>query len=214
MSKANCTSELGDYAAAAMYFSRMAPQFADTRWNFVETTMLKMYAQCLKKLNRKDEYTRTLLDLLAKSAAKKKTIRVSRKSFQTRHLPADTSQSTFNWLDDDEANTHGLFNELLSYSEQLPYDITVPMSKYFGDIVVEPYVRHYEDRDGFQLRLQVRHLLEDDIVIEKARVHLLHVTPGQGKEMWVDLEDTMIVKKGLFRVWLDSNVSRHPDDFA
>ncbi|KAF2491824.1 hypothetical protein BU16DRAFT_565520 [Lophium mytilinum] len=199
--------ELGDYAAAAMYFSRMAPQFAETRWNFVETTMLKMYAQCLKKLNRKDEYTRTLLDLLAKSAAKKMSIRISRKSFQSIGIPDENAQSTFSWLDDDKADTTGLFNELLTYSEQLPYDITVPMSKYFGDIAVEPYVRHYDDRDGFQLRLQVRHILEDDILIERARIHLIHVTPGQGKEMWLDLEDTMLIRKGLFKVWLDSNIN-------
>jgi len=186
----------------------MAPQFAETRWNFVETTMLKMYAQCLKKLNRKDEYTRTLLDLLAKSAAKKKSIRVSRKSFQPKPIPdEDIGRNTFSWLDDDNAETDGLFHELLEYSEQLPYDITVPMSRYFGDILVEPYVRHYDDRDGFQLRLQVRHLLEDDILVEKARIHLIHVTPGQGKEMWLDIEDNMLVKKGLFRTWLDSNVS-------
>lgn len=167
--------------------------------------MLKMYAQCLKKLNRRDEYTRTLLDLLAKSAAKKKTIRVSRRSMQPRQILGDMTQDT--WLDDDEADTNGLFTELLSYSEQLPYDITVPMSKYFGDIVVEPYVRHYDNRDGFQLRLQVRHLLEDDILVEKARVHLIHATLGPNKDIWVESEDTMIVKKGLFRIWLDSNVS-------
>ena len=73
-------SELGDFAAAAMYFGRMASLFAETRWNTVETTMLKMYAQCLKKLNRKDEYLRTLLDLLAKSAASKKSVQTAPKT--------------------------------------------------------------------------------------------------------------------------------------
>ena len=73
--------ELGDFRAAAMYFGSMAgitskgspdaslSLYAKSRWNTVVATMLKMYARCLKKLNRKDEYIRTLLDLLARSSA-------------------------------------------------------------------------------------------------------------------------------------------------
>lgn len=166
--------------------------------------MLKMHAQCLKKLNRKDEYVRTLLDLLAKSAA-------SRMSFQTTSRRADAndiSDMPRDWLNDEKVDTSGIFNELIEYSQQLPYDVTVPMPKYFGDISIEPYVCHYDDRDGFQLRLQFRHILEDEIEIKAAKVRLVSAESSQGKEIWLESTDSTQLKKGLVRLWLGCNVGQ------
>jgi hypothetical protein len=187
-----------------MYFGRMASLFAESRWNTVETTMLKMHAHCLKKLNRKDEYVRTLLDLLAKSAA-------SRMSFKTTSRRADAiSDVPRDWLNDDKVDTSGIFNELVEFSQQLPYDVTVQMPKYFGDISVEPYVRHYDDKDGFQLRLQFRHILEDEVEIKAAKVRLVSTDSTQGKDIWLESSNPMRLKKGLTRIWLDCNVSFTP----
>lgn len=196
-------SELGDFAAAAMYFGRMASLFAESRWNTVETTMLKMYARCLKKLNRKDEYVRTLLDLLAKSAATRMSFKTSSKRDSTNQL-ADMPPD---WLNDDKVDTAGVFDELTNYSQQLPYDVTVQMSKYFGDISVEPYVRHYDDKDGFQLRLQFRHVLEDEVEIRAVKVSLISANSTQGKEIWLENSEPTQLKKGLSRVWLGCIVS-------
>ncbi|KAF2180184.1 hypothetical protein K469DRAFT_715422 [Zopfia rhizophila CBS 207.26] len=195
--------ELGDFAAAAMYFGRMASLFAGSRWNNVESIMLKMYAQCLKKLNRKDEYVRTLLDLLAKPAATRKSIRTS----SNRASKLDTVDKLHGWLDDDKMDTTGVLEELIDFSEQLPYDVTVPMTKYFGDIVVEPYMRHFDNKDGFQLRLQFRHVLEDEIELRQAKVRLVNATSAQGKEIWLESPDSIRLKKGVIRVWLSSNVN-------
>ncbi|KAH8716891.1 hypothetical protein GQ44DRAFT_713193 [Phaeosphaeriaceae sp. PMI808] len=195
--------ELGDFRAAAMYFGRMASLFAESRWNMVETTMLKMHAQCLKKLNRKDEYVRTLLDLLAKSAA-------SRMSFSTTSKRADAndiSDMPRDWLNDDKVDTVGVFNELVGFSQQLPYDITVQMPKYFGDISVEPYVRHYDEKDGFQLRFHFRHILEDNIEIKAAKVRLVSADPSQSKDIWLEHSEPMQLRKGLNRLWLGCNIN-------
>jgi hypothetical protein len=189
-----------------MYFGRMASLFAESRWNTVETTMLKMHAQCLKKLNRKDEYLRTLLDLLAKSAA-------SRMSFRTTSRRADAndiSDMPRDWLNDDKVDTSGIFNEVVDFSQQLTYDITVQMPKYFGDISVDPYVRHYDDRDGFQLRLQFRHILEDEVEIKVAKVRLVSTGATQGKDIWLESFEPLQLKKGLTRMWLGCNVSSAP----
>lgn len=196
-------SELGDFAAAAMYFGRMASLFAESRWNTVETAMLKMHARCLKKLNRKDEYVRTLLDLLAKSAASRMSLRSSSK----RDSVDETSGSAKYWLNDDKVDSKGVFAELIDYSQQLPYDVTVQMPKYFDDITVEPYVRHYDDKDGFQLRLQFRHLLEDEIEIKAAKVRLVSANSLQGKDIWLEELKPMRLKKGLTRIWLGCKVS-------
>jgi hypothetical protein len=110
------------------------------------------------------------------------------------------------WLNDDKVDTSGIFNELIEFSQQLPYDVTVPMPKYFGDISVEPYVRHYDDRDGFQLRLQFRHILEDEIEIKAAKVRLVSADSSQSKDIWLESTDPAKLKKGLVRMWLGCNV--------
>lgn len=198
--------EMGDFAAASAYFGRMASQsslFAESRWNTVETTMLKMHARCLKKLNRKDEYVRTLLDLLAKSAASRMAFRPSSKRVES----TDASKFPHDWLNDDKVDTTGAFQELVNYSQQLPYDVTVKMPKYFSDISVEPHVRHYEDKDGFQLRLQFRHLLEDEIEIRAAKVRLINTAQAPGKELWLENTEATQLKKGLNRMWLGCNIN-------
>lgn len=169
--------------------------------------MLKMHAQCLKKLNRKDEYVRTLLDLLAKSAA-------SRMSFTTTSRRADAndiSDMPRDWLNDDKVDTSGIFNALVDFSQQLPYDVTVQMPKYFGDISVEPYVRHYDGKDGFQLRLQFRHILEDEIIIKVAKVRLVSADSTQAKDVWLESSEPTKLKKGMTRMWLGCTVSSSSD---
>lgn len=163
--------------------------------------MLKMYARCLKKLNRKDEYVRTLLDLLAKSAASR---------MSSKDLPNRKIEMPREWMDDDEVYTKDVFHELIDYSQNLPYDVTVPMSKYFGDILVEPYVRHYDDKDGFQLRLQFRHLLEDEVEVRLAKVRLVSASSAQSKEIWLESSESIELKKGMRRVWLGCKVSWTP----
>ncbi|OJD31917.1 tmem1 family protein [Diplodia corticola] len=189
--------ESGDYSAAATYFSRMAPLYAQNRWNLVEVTMLKMYAQCLKKLNRKDEYVRVLLDLLAKSAANRKpsvSLKMRRGSV---HTP---------WLDDDRLDTTGILDELVTFSGELPYDVTAPMNRYFSDIVVNPYIQHYPDHDGFQMMLTFRHLLEDDVEVEKAKIRLVSMDPGENRDIWLETREKLDVKQGQVIAWVHTNV--------
>ena len=111
------------------------------------------------------------------------------------------------WLNDDQVDTTGIFHELIDYSQNLPYDVTVPMSKYFGDISVEPYLRHYEDRDGFQLRLQFRNLLEDEIELRAAKIRLVTTSSTYSREIWLESLEPIEMKKGLSRIWLDCKVS-------
>ena len=212
--------ELGDFRAAAMYFGSMAgitskgspdaslSLYAKSRWNTVVATMLKMYARCLRKLNRKDEYIRTLLDLLARSAAS----RISFSSSSKRASDDDVSSVPRDWLNDDKVDTGGVLNELVNYSQQLPYDVSVQMADYFTDIAVEPYVKHHEDKDGFQLRLQFRHILEDEIELRAAKIRLVSANSTTAKDIWLETPAALTIKKGFTRVWLGCNVSLNQGD--
>lgn len=214
--------ELGDFRAAAMYFGSMAgitskgspdaslSLFAKSKWNTVVATMLKMYARCLRKLNRKDEYVRTLLDLLAKSSAS----RVSFNSASRRAGDEHVMNMPSDWLNDDKIDTTGVLVELVNYSQQLPYDVSVQMADYFTEIAVEPNLRHYEDKDGFQLRLQFRHVLEDEIEIRAAKIRLVSATSTTAKDIWLETPEALTIKKGLSRVWLGCNVSWLPSQLV
>jgi trafficking protein particle complex subunit 10 len=196
------SSEMEDFGAAAMYFSRMAPVFAQDRWTRVEMMMLKMYAKCLKKVQRKDDYVATLLDILARSAAKQRASAMRLPSGQG--MPVVRALEITTWLDDDEIETSGYLAELLASLSTK--SVTVPMAEFFGDILVEPYIRHYDDKDGFQLRVQFRHLLEDPLPVDRVRVHLLSASANSGRDMWLDSTTQFDSKQGMVRRWLDSNV--------
>lgn len=194
--------EMEDYQAAAMYFSRMAPVFGEDSWALVEMIMLKMYAKCLKKIEKIDDYVGTLLDILARSAARQRTIKNDALGTSTTFQPRGTEA----WLDDDSIETRGYLSELLETLKQAEKDVTVPMGKFFGDIVVQPLIQHYEDKDGFRLQVQFRHLLEDPITIERIKVRLTSTNPISAKEIWLESTCQVNLKRGIARSWVDSNV--------
>ncbi|KAF3921036.1 hypothetical protein AA313_de0201879 [Arthrobotrys entomopaga] len=61
-----------DYAAAANYFSKLAPSYTLQRWAVVEENLLMMYADCLKKMGRDEEFGKVILVLLKKRAEQEK----------------------------------------------------------------------------------------------------------------------------------------------
>jgi len=199
--------ETGDFAGAATYFGRVSSMYADQKWSNIETTMLRMHAECLKKLNRKDEYVRVLLQLLAKSASREKArltpkVRLPSSAGRSEELPVDD----YRWLDDDFIDTQALLAELVGFSDGLPYDVQTPMTDYFAGVVVEPHIRHFTEKDGFQMRLRFRHLLEDDLPIDRASIRLVSTTSGHNREVWVESEEPLVVKRGSLKLWLSSKV--------
>lgn len=166
--------------------------------------MLKMYAQCLKKLNRKDEYVRVLLDLLAKSASNRKPSLSLTMRRASLHTP---------WIDDDRLDTTGILQELVTFSEELPYDVPAPMSRYFSDVVADPHIQHYPDQDGFQMKLSFRHLLEDDIDIDKAKIRLVSMGAGENRDIWLETKEKLEMKQGHTTTWLHSDVSSDHRNF-
>ncbi|KAF2755603.1 TMEM1 family protein-like protein [Pseudovirgaria hyperparasitica] len=197
--------QLGDYTAAAMYFSKMAPLFAEGRWNFVEMTMLKMYGKCLKELHRRGDYVLTLLDILAKSAARWRSVNLPQMRIESTSSGVGMLSSV--WLNDDAVDTTGFLTELLDVASQIPNEVIVPMSRYFDRILIDPYVKSYDDKDGFQLRLSFRHVLEDTITIEKFMVRLVNATSNQASEIWLESDKGLTMTRGSHKVWVHSNVT-------
>ena len=168
--------------------------------------MLKMYAQCLKILHRRDEYSRVLLNLLAKAAASEK----SRLGSQIKH-PRNSLSEVSKWLDDDNIDVVGQMTELIDLSSELPYNINAPMAKYFDRVVVDPVIHHFQEKDGFQMQVKFRHLFEDDIEAQVIKLRLLSTTAGQMRELWLQGQVPVRIMKGLQSFWLKTNVRRIQD---
>ncbi|KAI9774872.1 MAG: hypothetical protein M1840_000088 [Geoglossum simile] len=197
---------LGDYATAATRLHRVAPFYAEGGWGLIETSVLIMYANCLKELKRDEEYVNAILQLLAKAAEREKRL-ISRRRGRDMTAPGPNlnleSKSCF---DDDVVNTSGYMRDLATLSRELSLEITVQMSGYFDDIYVEPYPRHLPDKDGFQLQLRIRHVLKDDLEIQGAKVRIVGTTGGQGREIWLESAGGFVMKRGLSRVWVEASV--------
>ncbi|KAF2432160.1 hypothetical protein EJ08DRAFT_136502 [Tothia fuscella] len=191
--------DAGDFVAATDYLSRITSSYADRRWGLIETSLLKIHAQCLKKLNRKDDYARMLLSMLGKTAAQQKShLHLKLRSRFTAQDP---------WQDYDRVETMGMLPELVSYSDQLPYDVCVPMGKYFTEITVEPHIRHFEDKDGFSLQLKLRHLLDDDLEVNSTRIRLTSTVIGLSRELWLENQDHITLRTGLNSIRVAANIT-------
>ncbi|KAH0050027.1 hypothetical protein KCU60_g24870, partial [Aureobasidium melanogenum] len=112
--------QLGDVAQAATYFQRSSTTFSKTSWSYVHGEMLRIYAKCLKELHRRDEYMRVMLSLLGKV--------VARRTASTLPRVRNTSA----WLDEETVDVSGVLGELVSFSEELPYNFTASMSDFFA----------------------------------------------------------------------------------
>src|SRR4051794_16410059 len=117
----------------------MTSFFAETGWHSIESSVLAIYAKCLKHLNRKEEYVRTLLRLLSKAAGVKKRCAAWTKA------PGLSDGNSY--MADEEVNTDGYVSDLLEYSKQLAAEESVDLSLYFADIAVDQYPQFSEDQD-------------------------------------------------------------------
>jgi trafficking protein particle complex subunit 10 len=159
--------------------------------------MLLMQGECLKTLNRRDDYVRLLLGLLAKTVARKIS-----PSYKNLVMSSDDFD-----LESHQIDGQSILAELLTFSTQLPYEVTVKMSTYFTNITVDPYIRHFSNDDGFQIRLRFRHILEDPMRIDQVKLLLSSKSEGFTKQIFLTSEGPVRITKGAATVTVQTNVS-------
>lgn len=189
---------MGDYGTAAQYFQQVAPIYSQEKWSYIQAEMLRVYARCLKELHRKDEFMRVTLSLLSKVIAKGRERAVPAVRFRK-------DEPCAHWLDEDAIDLNGTLAELVAFSETLPYNFSAQLTDFFGDVVVSPEIIHLADRDGFQLHLQFRHLLGDELTLDRIRVRL--TDPKEtSPEIWLDSPGKVTLFRGVVKVTVQSNV--------
>ncbi|KAL3423738.1 Trafficking protein particle complex subunit 10 [Phlyctema vagabunda] len=187
---------LADYAAAASYFFRMKTFYGDGGWTQVETSMLKMYATCLKKLQRKEDYIHIVLKLLSK-AAEVEQERLLHISALRVGLPSG--------LNNERVEVESYLSELLELTKSLQHEINIPLENFFGRVDVIGAPQYAVEKDGVSLQIRLRYLLSEDITVDKARVRLVALQGDVGREVWMETESPTVLKTGYGSLQVQTN---------
>jgi hypothetical protein len=186
-----------DYESAAFFFRQIAPYYESSHWISIEGAILELYTRCLKQLDRNDEYVRHMLRLLSQYASYTQSGLSPRQK-----LSLAASDTSF------ESNVSPYVEELLQASKNIAKDVNVPLSSFFGDLVVDPEIKHYEDKDGFQMHIKLRCLLDKDIEADSIKVRLVGATGTLSNEVWLENTEDIMIKSKTTRLSIDSSVSR------
>ena len=191
----------GDFVGAATLLSRITPLYAERQWHLIEESLLKRHAQCLKALHRRDDYIHIILRLLEKSVDR------HRSSSSLKLGPTSAEALTSDALNSlPRATDSELLNELLQYSEEMPYEVVVSMPTIFDNISIDPHIHHFSDRDGFQMRINFSHLLDDAIEFQSAKLCLKSVDGDSNQEILLTGENFKIFR-GSCCIKVSTNVS-------
>ncbi|KAL7275089.1 hypothetical protein RUND412_001991 [Rhizina undulata] len=184
-----------DYVAAAEHLQKITSFYGEQNWGLIETTLLGMYAKCLKEMDRQEEHIRVLLKLLSKSATAEKSRiwRTGGKISEHEVIPAHDESIS------EALSVGGYVSEILTLSEDIEQEISTPMTHLWSDIAVDLFPRHLQDRDGFVVTLKMRYLLQEKITIHKVQVRLV-MTLGQEREIWLESQAPVVMKKGLVKI--------------
>jgi len=195
-------SYLEDYAAAASYFHQLAPFYAKDDWANLELSILDMYAQCLKKLDRWDDFVKIGLKVLAK------TVQLRHQSLGLKSKMSFSSTAAMH--SNDVVNGVRYLGDILSASRKVDVPVSAPIVDYLGQIQVDPHIRHLDDKDGFELSLSLRNMMPSELHIQQFQVRLVSVGEGQTRDIWLSTGGVKLMR-GLVSVVLASNVSKLAD---
>lgn len=165
--------------------------------------MLQMHAQCFKKLEKTEEYIQMVLKILAKWVEKKRTL--SLRDGRAAFRGATLEQSVH---DLGTVGSRSYLEDLLLSSKDMKQQVSVRMSNYFGPVSVDPYIRHYADKDGFQLQLRLHYLLPESMQAQQVIVRLVSCGEGQLRDIWLAADEAQLLEPGNVKVTVGSKVCK------
>ena len=161
---------------AATYFHEMAPYYNKDDWTDLEICVLGMYALCLKRLERLEDYVYISLKLIAKM------IKRGRHFINYEYdIITDSNEAS---IEEFKATPTQLTSVLFA-SKGLRAPVSTPMKDFFDSIRVSPYLEHFSLRDGFQLRLHLRPLILNNLQIDQIKVKIVSVGEKLPNEIWL-----------------------------
>ncbi|KAI5367908.1 hypothetical protein Slin15195_G030420 [Septoria linicola] len=181
-----------DWLSAATYFEGVAAHETYAGWDMMDLERLSTYTYCLKRLNRKQEFVRGTLALLARTSRQRRALEPSR----------TPTKSPLHGLQDHE--TTGVFLEAIEASSELELEEIQPLKDFFGDVQLDPVIAHHAQTDAICLTLSLKHVLDDEIALDEARVRLVGVTdPTQ--EVWLESVGRISLLRGTNTIQLGTH---------
>ncbi|KAJ5480319.1 hypothetical protein N7530_005828 [Penicillium desertorum] len=185
-----------DYESAASYFHRMAPFYGSKYWIVLEGSMLELHARCLKELRRNEDYVRMMIRLLSKFATYAQAQLSVRQKSTAGSVPS-TEQEML----------EGHVRDLFEASGALQKDVTASLTDFFADLRVDPAIRLYDNKDGFQIQLSLRFLLGQQIEIDNLKVRLVSANSSQNSEHWIESSAKFVVKSSSTQILIDCSTT-------
>jgi trafficking protein particle complex subunit 10 len=194
LKSANCTLidvallkyQLRDYESAASYLEHIADDESTHMWRHLHGTILELYAECLKRLERVSAYLRVILKILATYATDR----------QPRKRDSGSSQAV-----------QVLINDLCSLSAELDDQVVVPLEDFFRVTSAELCICHYHGRDGFYIPLSICNLLGPTINISNGVKMVLTAHDGSQAVLELRNHDSIQLPATPMEVILESNVA-------
>ncbi|OQD92855.1 hypothetical protein PENSOL_c037G05552 [Penicillium solitum] len=185
-----------DYESAASYFHRMAPFYGSKYWIVLEGSMLELHARCLKELKRNEDYVRMMIRLLSKFA----TYAQAQLSVRQKSVAGSIPSTEQEMLE-------GHVRDLFEVSSALQKDIPASLTDFFAEFRVDPAIRLYDNKDGFQIQLSLRFLLGQQIEISNLKIRLVSANSAQNSEHWIESSAKFVVKSSSTQILIDCSTT-------
>lgn len=184
--------QMKDFPAAASYFRQLAPFYAQGEWKDLELVMLDLYVDCLKRLERNEEYVGIGLKILAKLVER------------MRGDVDGPRQSSLSTIDRRYPDTAQYLEDIVRVSKTLDQSSVVRLEDYFDPFSLDPRVRHQEGRDGFEIQLQTNHIMQAELQAEEVQIRLVSVQEDNRHEFWLSKRNPALWKPGAINIVVES----------
>lgn len=144
----------------------------------LEQAMLDMHARCLQRLGKTKDYIKIAFKVI---------------SFQQRE-PGLSEDSLWSIAD------------LVSASESLKEPVEVSLRDHFKDISLDPYIRHNEGSDGFQMHLTFRNLLPQALESAVIDIKVTNTANENASPLELHSDSKTNLRPGVCRIITGTNV--------
>ncbi|KAL8850953.1 MAG: hypothetical protein Q9221_004153 [Calogaya cf. arnoldii] len=177
-----------DYASAASYFRQLSSFYYNNDWTRLEIPMLDLYANCLKHLDRRQEFCRIGLQIIAKTTSRQPLLQKPTE-IRLHHTPI---------------NVDHYLQEVVNISSSLEQPVSTPLHLHFEDVRLERYIRHVDGQDGFRMSLQLRNIMSAAVEAQDIRVKLVSLEEEQRFDIWMISQGPQLLQTGMSDVVLQS----------
>ncbi|KAL8720330.1 MAG: hypothetical protein Q9225_002792 [Loekoesia sp. 1 TL-2023] len=169
----------------------LATFYHNNDWTRLETPMLDLYAQTLKLIDRKEDFCRVGLHLLAKTTSRERLSYVSAAEGAAQEI----------------LDLGHYLQDILSVSKSLARPLSAPLHHYFGGITLDPYIHHYEERDGFYMLLKLQNQMSKALAAHEVQVKIVNVNEEQPCVIWLRTAIPELLQPGINEILVQTTTT-------